>query len=624
MTLADGIYIDSINLNPRLQNQIRSLAAFDNPIYYKNKNGGFSNYKTPSVLYLGEDTEGGYIHIPRGLLNKLKNKLYESGIEYEIENERNQGKVIDVTFNGALTEEQKPAVEKMLEFNEGILNAATGYGKTVIGCYLIALKKVNTLILVENKSVFREWKEKINTFLTIHEDSPQYVTKSGKTKTRKSAIGGMISGADKTTGIIDVAMIQSVFSNLDHFKRLKEYGMVLIDECHHVAATTYQKVIGSLNAQYIYGLTATVKRSDNLEKIEYMYMGDILYKYSALQRAKSLGYEHIIIPRFTRCVDLRNEVGKDFNKGIELIINDDNRNQLIIEDVKRSIKDKRTPLVLTNRKAHAKYLYDCLKDEANHVYLIYGDNSAKENSESIKRMKETSIHESVILIATGSMIGEGFDYQRLDTILIVTPVSYEGTVTQYIGRIDRKYEGKEKVIVYDYIDTHIPVFDKQYRNRLSTYKKLGFHVSENKDSHERMVNAIYDSSNYLEALQRDILESKESVYIVSPFLTSNKVDWLITTSKEILENGINITLITNPSSEIIVGNSNEVERMILSLREEGIVVVEKECNDLHFAVIDKKVVWHGSINLLGIEDSYDSLIRVEDDKAASELLELVA
>jgi superfamily II DNA or RNA helicase len=249
-------------------------------------------------------------------------------------------------------------------------------------------------------------------------------------------IGTLKSGQDKTTGIVDVAMIGSVFKKGAFFDRLNSYGMVIMDECHHAASAQAEQVLRRVNARYLYGVSATPMRSDNLQKINYMLLGPIRHSYTAKERAADQGIGRFVVPRFTRTVDLSGEAA-DIHRAYELICEDADRNSMILQDVRNSVREHHTPVILTRQKKHAKYLYDHLQSAADHVFILYGDNSAKENEETRSRMKSVPDSDSLILVATGKKIGEGFDYPRLDTLMLAAPVAYKGLLDQYVGRISR-------------------------------------------------------------------------------------------------------------------------------------------------------------------------------------------
>lgn len=623
IVLSDGLYVDTLNLMPMIQNQIRSMAAFDNPLFYKNKALGYSNYYNFSSIYLGKDVDG-YIKLPRGLKEKLIEELEKAKIEYDIEDQREKGRPIRVDFKGDLRTKQSFAAEDMYSYDNGILNAATGFGKTVIASYLISKYKVSTLIILQNSQLIDQWINEINEFLNIREKLPEYQTKTGRKKTRDSIIGVLQGNRDTMSGIIDIAMVGSLYRKGAFHKLINSYGMVIVDECHHSASNTFIEVLKKINAKYIYGLSANLKRSDNLDRITLMMIGQVKHRYTALQRAKDNGITHYIIPRFTRVIDY-DEDKKDINQSFNLVCYHPDRNAQIVNDIKQVVSEGKTPLVLTRYKEHAHELYEMMKGCSDHVFLVYGDNTRQENREIIRNLKTIPDYENIILIATGQMIGEGFDFPRLDVLFLAAPVSHESRLEQFVGRIDRIYEGKESVFVYDYVDSHIPVFSNMYKKRLKTYKKIGFRVLEKISSEKQSVNAIYDPSNYMEIFENDLIEADKSVVISSPSLSKNKVERLLQIVKIRQEEGLKVTIITNDPDFNLFSDSdnNVVLELIADLKNAGMNVVLKNDTEECFAIIDDELVWYGGINLLGTEDIRDNLIRVKDPSVAAELNEIV-
>ena len=379
IVLGNGIYVDTLNLMPNLQNQVRSMAAFDNPIFYKNKRLGYSNYYHFSAVYMGKDKDG-YICIPRGLRENLLDSCKEAGIEYEIVDHREKGRPIRVSFQGDLKMQQNLAAQHLLAFDYGILSAATAFGKTVVCSYLIAERKVNTLILLQSKDLLEQWIDELNKFLIIDEEPPIYRTKSGREKRRDSVIGILHGGKNTLTGIVDVAMVGSVYHKGTFNDFINSYGMVLMDECHHCGSNTSIEVMQKVNARYVYGVTATPKRGDNLEKIIHMLLGPIRHSYTAKERAMEQGIGHYVYPRYTRVIDT-NESKNNINGAYALISASTARNEMILEDTRTCVKEGRTPVILTRYKEQAKYLYDHLQEDADYVFVLYGDNSDKDREE---------------------------------------------------------------------------------------------------------------------------------------------------------------------------------------------------------------------------------------------------
>lgn len=566
---------------------------------------------------MGEDIDG-YIKIPRGLLEDIVHECRSVGIQYDIEDQREKGRPIRVSFNGQLRVQQDLAAQRLLAYDQGILSAATAFGKTVVCSYLIAERKVNTLILLESTELISQWEEELGRFLYIDEEPPEYQTKTGRIKKRNSVFGTLKGGKDALTGIVDIAMVGSLYKKGKFHEKLNSYGMVIMDECHHAASAISQEILKKINAKYVYGVSATPMRSDNLEKINYMLLGPVRHRYTALERAEAQGIDHLVIPRYTRVVGTFSN--KEINKAYNHICSNEMRNQQILDDIQISVKNGRTPVVLTRFKEQARYLYEHSKDYADYIFVFYGDNTNKENELIRKQMKFVPNDKTLILIATGSKIGEGFDFPRLDTLMLAAPVSYEGRLEQYVGRLNRDYDGKTDVRVYDYIDSHIKVFDDMYLKRLRTYKKIGYRISSDAIMEKQDVNAIYDSGNYVEIFERDLIEAEKEIIISSPKLRKDKVERFIRIVKSRQEAGVYITVITEEPENNLYENTLVSYLLIDEMKNVGINVKTVKNDEEHYAVIDGLLVWHGGMNLLGKEDTWDNLIRVNDRKAASELL----
>lgn len=623
VVLADAIYIETANLKPRIQNQIRKLAAFSNPIFYKNQAIGISNFENTRYIYLGKD-ESGYIRIPRGLLEQLIEMNQKASITMELKDKRCIGNLINVTFKGELKSSQILAVEALEKKETGILNAATAFGKTVVCCNMIARKKVNTLILLQSSSLMEQWVNSIDKFLTIKEESPEYQTPSGRIKKRKSIIGKIHGTHDSTTGIIDIAMVGSVCKKGEYHSRLKSYGMIILDECHHAASDTIVNILQEVCAKYVYGVTATPFRGDGLEKINYMLLGPIRYRFTSKDRAKEQGIDHLIYPRFTRAVALRFGNGKMHpNEAYSIIRENEERDKLIISDVKKCVHEGRTPVVLSKYVDHSKKLYESLIGYADKIFLLSGSNSKKEYRELLREMNQVEKNESMILIATGKLIGEGFDFPRLDTLIMATPVAWKGIVEQYAGRLNRDYEGKKNVLIYDYVDSHIPMFDRMYYKRLKAYKQIGYDIYFEDNSsitNNENINAIFDIDTYLKVFQKDLLLAKSEIIISSPAISGKKIEEIVELLKEKQLLGIRIIIVTWKSDAYGYGDSGYWMELHERMRRAGFEMnlVEDYCS--HYCVVDKEIVWYGSINFLGKEDSEDNVMRVCSKSIANELL----
>ena len=622
--LSNGIYVDNTNLKAAMQNRIRRMAAISNPVFYKNQAIGTSNYDTARWIYLGKDHLSGYIQIPRGLQDELWENIKQADIDYEMEDERQQGRKINVDFKGELRPEQDKALKELIRYDNGILHAATAFGKTVVSSAIIAQKKINTLIILESSALIEQWKEALEKFLNINEGLPTYETKTGRVRKRKSLIGTLQGAHDSMTGIIDIAMAGSLCKKGKYHKMMNEYGLVLIDECHHSASETIANVLKEVKAKYVYGVTATPKRGDGLEKINYMLIGPIRYSYTAKEKAKEQGIQHLVYPRFTRTVPPRGVITDKMhpNEAYEIIHNNDVRDEQIIEDVKNCVAAGRTPVVLSRYKDHSEKFYERLKGYADHVFLMTGNNSKKEHRKILEQMHQVDKNESLILIATGSLVGEGFDFPRLDTLFMATPVSFRGVVEQYAGRLNRDYAGKENVIIYDYVDNHIPMFNNMYMKRLKAYKQIGYEFGDGLQTVKQTVNAIYDGNNYSENYHKDLLDSNKNIIISSPVISGSKVYELINMLKEKQMSGVQVTIVTWTPDSYGFGDAAYWMQLHEDMRRAGFYIrtVEEYCD--RFAVIDQEVVWYGNINLLAKDKVDDSIMRVRSKGIAGELMEI--
>lgn len=622
IVLADRIYIDSTGMSNKTKRQLRRMATFSNKQYFQNQAMDMPNYDESRFIYLGSD-EGKYIVLPRGLREEILKKFDNAGISYKIEDKRTKGQELNISFRGELRESQIPAVETMLENETGILHAATAFGKTVVCCDMIARRGISTLILVDRADLMNQWIKRLEEFLDIDEELPEYQTKTGRTRKRKSLIGNLQGAHDTLTGIVNVAMIRSLKKKDGFHPKLKEYAQVYFDECHHAASDSAIEVLQEINAKYVYGVTATPKRGDGKEKINEFLLGPIRYRFTAKDRAEEQNINHLVYPRFTRTVKPHHLSKTPYgNDAYELIRNNDVRDEQIIRDVADCVQAGRTPVVLTKYVDHAKKLSERLKTYADRLILLTGANGTKARRAQVEELNKVDNSDSLILVGTGSLLGEGFDFPRLDTLFMATPVSGENVVEQYVGRLNRDYDGKENVIVYDYVDSHIPKFDKMYSARMKAYKKIGYELCVNMDGEKQKANAIYDIENYAETYWKDLEEANSAVVVSSPRLNNQKVDRIIKILGKRRELGVKVTIVTWHPDAYKYGKDDVRMELMERLRKAGfeIRLVEESCE--HYAVIDNEIVWYGSVNLLSKEDAEDNLMRVCSKDIAAELLEM--
>ena len=555
--------------------------------------------------------------------------------------EREKGKEINVSFKGKLFEEQEKASSAMLAFDNGILGAATAFGKTAVGSFLISERKVNTLILVHTREIMKNWEEDLVKFLKINEPLPEYTTKSGNIKKRSSIIGTLYSSHNTLNGLIDIAMIPSLVKNGEVNQLVKDYGMVIMDECHHGAAFNAEMILREVNAKYLYGLTATPKRDDGMEQKVIMQFGPIRYRFTARDKARLQGITHTLVPRFTNLVNLGEKW--TINQAYDEIIHNENRNLLIVNDIISLIKNKKTPLVLTKFRDHINIIQNLLSKELENlkdtkqnqriketkIIILVGGKSTKEREAIREEIKNVKKSESIVLIAIDKYIGEGFNFPRLDTLLLTTPIAWEGNVEQYAGRLHRDYKGKDEVSIYDYVDIHIHILEKMYLKRLKTYNKIGYVINNPhsiKDSVDNKAlskgvkedkNRIYDSNSYLSVFNNDIFLSTKTIVISSPLLNEEGVNSFIKQSETPRINGVKVVLLTleNKGSNVF-----SYDKCISKLLNNGIYVKKLRYLYEHFAIIDSSIVWHGNINLLSSSKEDENILRIEDAEIAEALV----
>lgn len=618
IVIADKVYIGTKDMKPRMQNALRRMAAFSNPDFYKKAAMGLSTKGIPRIVFCGYD-EAGYICIPRALLDSVIDRFNEVGISFTLTDNRCSGTPLDVSFNGTLYEEQMRAAKAILEHDNGILAATTSFGKTVVGAYMIAQRKTNTLILVHNTEIQKNWIEDLNKFLDVNAELPEYKTKTGRIKKRKNIIGKLHAGHNSMTDIIDVAIFSSLGKGDEIDPIIEQYGMVIMDECHHGAAQTVEDVIGSAKAKYVYGLTATPKREDGLEKKVFMQFGHIRFRYTAKERAEKQGIDHFVYPRFTRLVSASHLKVNEANRAV---IECESRNEQIIADVENCIQNGRTPLVLTKYKEHAELLYQRLQGKADHVYLLQGGGSRKTKDEMRIQMRAVPDVESIVLVAIDKYIGEGFNFPRLDTMMLTMPAAAEGNIEQFAGRLHRDYDTKTEVIIYDYVDSHIRVLEKMYHKRLRTYKKIGYEICNNIIVEKQNANTIFDIDSYEKVYEKDLLEANKEIIISSPGLNHVKVDAFVKLIKQRQEDGVKLTVITLNPEGYPEEKIEDTKRLVEKLKNCGVRIKLQEHMHEHFAIIDKEIVWYGSMNFLSRAKADDNLMRVKSKDVAQELLEI--
>ena len=466
LVLANQVYIPKEGLPPGLRNQLVRLAAFQNPEFYKAQAMRFSTFDKPRIISCCE-VYSQHLALPRGCLDAVIDLLQSLTIEVAIKDERQQGKPIESAFQGLLKPEQQQAADALLLHETGTLSASTAFGKTVLATYLIAQRKTNTLVIVHRRQLLDQWIKALAKFLDLKSDH----------------IGQIGGGKNKPTGLVDVAMVQSLVKKGVVDDRVTDYGYVIVDECHHISAVSFEQVIRQCKARYVTGLSATVARKDGHHPIIFMQTGPVRYRVSDRKQAEERPFEHKFIVRQTE-FDLPDymkleEQPPHISEIYDLLAADEARNQLIISDVVQAVQDGRSPVLLSERREHLETFANLLEPLVTHVVIMKGGMGKKQRKALSERLTNIPRNEARVIIATGRYLGEGFDDPRLDTLFLALPISWRGTLAQYAGRLHRLDANKEDVLIYDYVDINVPMLTRMFARRRTGYRQMGYQLNSN-------------------------------------------------------------------------------------------------------------------------------------------------
>lgn len=616
---ANKLYIPLKAVSAKVLNHLKRIAAFKNPEFYSKQALRLSTYAIPRIISCFDITNE-YLAMPRGCEDATRSFLNDNAVTYTITDKTNHGNKISVSFQGEEREEQLEAINALLPYTNGILHATTAFGKTVTAAAIIARKKVNTLILVHSKALLKQWYDRLTEFLNIDYPKHEEKNKRGRRKVF-SPIGCFDSSGNTLHGIIDIALIQSCLDEDGVKPFVQDYGMVIVDECHHVSSITFEQVLMSIKAHTIYGLTATPIRKDGHQPIIFMQCGSIRFSTDVKSQMAKQSFDRFLIPRFTSYNSIL-ENRLSIATLYKYLSEDEIRNNLIVEDICKAVNTGRTPIILTNRTAHVSVLAEKLKATIKNVISLTGAGTTREKREAMQRLQTIPDSEQLVIVATGKYVGEGFDYPRLDTLFLALPISWKGLLTQYAGRLHREYEGKKDVRIYDYIDIHEPICDSMYRKRLKGYAAIGYktintaqptlfdHINDISSSIAE--NQIFNGSTFYRPYTSDLTKAKRSIVISSPKLYRTEKNPLVTLLKELAHQGI----------EILITTAAENEQTAF-IQSKGLSVKVKPKLSLYTTIIDKEVVWYGSINTLGYASKDDNMIKVTDIHLANELIKMI-
>lgn len=452
LVVANQIFVAKSELPQGLSNRLIRLAAFQNPEFHKNQAMRLSVWNIPRIIGCAENFPQ-HIGLPRGCLDGATQLLKDNGIRVEIQDERVQGTAVEVHFTGTLRNDQEAALRAILRHDHGVLSAPTAFGKTVLAAALIARRGVSTLILVHRTDLLRQWKERLTEFLTLSKES-------------LGVIGG---GKKKPSGQIDIAVLKSLSKREDLLGWLEAYGQVIVDECHHLSAVTHEGILKSVKSRYVTGLTATPVRRDGHHPIIFMQCGPIRHT-AVLPKTAPTQLE--VWPRYLPCPKIAPNCA--IQEIFRILAHDATRNDAIIGDVLAAYKEGRKVLVLTGRTDHLTILREALEPDVEHCFALHGRMSQKQRQVVLAGLEKLGGDATRVLIATGSLIGEGFDHPPLDTLVLAQPVSWTGLLEQYAGRLHRGHVGKEDVRIYDYVESDHGQLNGMWIKRQRGYRKMGY------------------------------------------------------------------------------------------------------------------------------------------------------
>jgi superfamily II DNA or RNA helicase len=465
------IYIEKKGLPPAMLNRLIRLAAFQNPDFYKAQAMRLSTFGKPRIIGCAEDFPS-YVGLPRGCLDDALGLIKTHNIKPILADERFGGTPINVTFKGELRSLQQEAAQQLFAHGYGILSAPTAFGKTVIAAWLIANRKVNTLVLVHRRQLMDQWRERLALFLGVPLEEI-----------------GQVSGGKKTvTDTIDIGLLQSLNRKGEVKDMVAEYGQIIVDECHHIPAFTFEQVLEQVKAKYIVGLTATPIRKDGHHPIILMQCGPIRFRESAKKQAAARPFEHAVITRYTNFRMVTESANMKIQDIYAALVLDKDRNELIFNDLLKALEMGRSPLLLTERVEHLEHFAEQLKGVAQNIIVLKGGMGSKQRKAMADQIKAVPDSKERVILSTGRYIGEGFDDARLDTLFLAMPISWRGTLQQYVGRLHRLHDNKRVVQVYDYIDIHVPTLMRMYKKRVKGYEAIGYSMQAGHENPRQLSN----------------------------------------------------------------------------------------------------------------------------------------
>ncbi len=607
---ANKLYVPIKDVPPKFLNYLKRIASFKNPEFFMKQAMHMSLYNVPRVITCAEIVDD-FLVLPRGCEDEVVSLLRDKDVACNVVDKTNHGHAINVTFKGELRLGQQEAVNELCRHNNGVLHATTAFGKTVAAIALIGTLKVNTLILVHTRALLDQWKERLEEFLDADFPVVEEVKKRGRKK-RYSSFGTMDSRGNNLHGHVDIAMMQSCVEGDEVKGFVRDYGMVIVDECHHAPAASFETVLKGIMARRVYGLTATPIRKDGHQPIIFMQCGPIRYTADARQQMARQSFSRYLIPRFTTF----RIIGDDNPSYFEIcdkVSSDSVRNTMIVDDVCKTVEDGRTPMVLTTRTNHVEILSSSISSRGYTVVTLVGSDKDKDKRDKMDYLKTISLTQPLVIVAIDKYVGEGFDYPRLDTLFMAMPVSWHENIKQYVGRLHRDHEGKQDVRVYDYIDPHVSMCNIMYKRRMKGYKAAGYHFQASIAAcTSDDVNTVFTVDDYAGTLLADLQNARESIVIATHV---NSLDMDSPLVKELLAG------IARGISAVFTVNDKSSQKQMW--RVMGIIPAIKDNLSFQTVIIDRNIVWYGDINYLDTNQGPENALRLQSPALADDLLSIL-
>jgi superfamily II DNA or RNA helicase len=457
VTLANGVYFEKAHLPQPLANRLIRLAAFQNPEFYRAQTMRRSVWDKPRVIGCAENYPQ-HIALPRGCLDATLDLLQENDIDCEIDDERYVGERLDADFTGCLRLDQEAAVAAMSHQETGVLCAPTAFGKTVVAAAMIARRRVNTLILVQRTDLLRQWQERLQTFLGFE----------------KGMLGTIGGGKAKPSGKIDIALMQSLSHKSEVKPLVEAYGQVIVDECHHIGARSFEAILKRVQARFVLGLTATPIRRDGQDPIIFMQCGPLRY---TAEQSGGAPRDLVVVPHeMTTRIDLPDDAG--IQKVFRYLADDEGRTEAIAAAIRVAVGQGRKILALTERTDHVHAISTALNGTIPKPFILHGKMSRKQRTSLIAALNALPQDLPRVVVATGKLVGEGFDHPPLDTLILAMPVSWKGTLQQYAGRLHREHSTKSDVRIIDFVDIGHPALIRMWNKRQRGYQAMGYRIAE--------------------------------------------------------------------------------------------------------------------------------------------------